>query len=384
MKRSFFVALLLFCGHLSWSQATTESTGRWTAARANAWYATQPFLVGSNYAPAYAINQLAMFQAETFDIQAIDKELALAESIGMNTMRVFLHDLLWQQDAAGFTKRLDQFLAVCAKHRIRPMLVLFDSCWQPFPALGPQPEPTPGVHNSGWVQSPGAAALTDVSQYPRLESYVKGVVGAFKNDRRILAWDLWNEPDNTNATSYGEKSKKQNIEPANKVAIVTRLLPEVFRWARSAKPAQPLTAGVWQFWNGNWADLTTLTAIDRVQLEQSDIITFHQYADSVALLKAIAALKKLGRPLICTDYMARGAASKFQTHLPIAKREKVGMINWGFVAGKTQTYLPWDSWDKPYVDGREPTIWFHEVYRNDLTPYDQSEITAIRQATGKQ
>lgn len=242
MKRLLFLAFL-FAYTLASAQ-TGAPNRRWSADKANAWYAKEPFLVGANYAPAYAINELEMFQAGTFDPEAIDKELALAESIGMNTMRVFLHDLLWQ-DSAGFTKRLDQFLAICAKHKIRPMLVLFDSCWDPSPKLGKQREPAPGIHNSGWLQSPGIKALEDASQYPRLKAYVTGVVSAFKNDKRILAWDIWNEPDNTNDNSYGKNAKK--IELANKVAIVTNLLPQVFQWAREANPSQPLTSGVWVY-----------------------------------------------------------------------------------------------------------------------------------------
>ena len=186
MKR---ILLLLAFVCLTLSQ-TYAQQGRWTAEKANAWYAKQPFLFGPNYNPANAINELEMFQAETFDPKTIDKELGWAEAMGVNTLRVFLHDLLWQQDPEGFKKRLDQFLTICQKHKIRPMLVLFDSCWDPYPKLGKQRDPQPGIHNSGWLQSPGAAALTDVSQYPRLEAYVKGVIGAFKNDQRILLWDL--------------------------------------------------------------------------------------------------------------------------------------------------------------------------------------------------
>ena len=141
------IVLFLFITSLTLAQPTAQ-TNRWTAAKANTWYASQPFLVGSNYAPANAINELEMFQAESFDPKTIDKELAMAESLGMNTMRVFLHDLLWQ-DSAGFTNRLDQFLTICANHKIRPMLVLFDSCWDPLPKPGKQHEPVPGIHNSG-------------------------------------------------------------------------------------------------------------------------------------------------------------------------------------------------------------------------------------------
>src|ERR1700758_5513262 len=177
---------------------------RWTEEQANAWYARQPWPVGANFLPSTAINELEMWQAETFDTATIDRELGWAEGIGMNTMRVFLHNLLWEQDPEGFKKRIDEFLTIAARHHIRPIFVLFDSCWDPFPKLGPQHPPIPGVHNSGWVQAPGAKILADSSQYPQLESYVKGVVGGFANDQRILAWDVWNEPDNGNDGSYGK------------------------------------------------------------------------------------------------------------------------------------------------------------------------------------
>ena len=186
MKRFLAVlALTLVLGLCSQAQAK-----RWTAQAADDWYAQQPWLVGSNYVPSTAINELEMWQADSFDPKRIDLELGWAESIGLNTMRVFLHDLLWQQDPAGFKKRIDIFLAIAEKHQIRPLFVLFDSCCDPNPKLGKQHAPTPGVHNSAWVQSPGAAALKDPAQYPRLEAYVKGVVGAFANDKRILGWDV--------------------------------------------------------------------------------------------------------------------------------------------------------------------------------------------------
>jgi hypothetical protein len=346
---------------------------RWSEQQANNWYKKQPWLVGANYIPTNAINELEMWQADTFDPVQIDKELGWAASLGMNTMRVYLHDLLWQQDAAGFTKRLDQFLNICQRHKIKPMLVLFDSCWDPFPQLGKQRAPKPGVHNSGWVQSPGATALQDASQYPRLEAYVKGVVGKFAKDKRILAWDVWNEPDNMNGSSYGKQ------EPANKVDLVLALLPKVFAWSREAKAQQPLTSGVWK---GNWSAEDKLSAMDKIQLENSDVISFHNYEDGAEFEKRVQWLQRYNRPILCTEYMARGNKSTFQGSLPIAKKYKVAAINWGLVAGKTQTYLPWDSWQRPYTD-REPVIWFHEVFKQDGSPYKQEEVDFIRQMTGK-
>jgi hypothetical protein len=344
---------------------------RWTEAEANAWYAKQPWLIGANYIPATAINQLEMWQAESFDPARIDKELGWAQAIGMNTMRVFLHDLVWQQDPAGYKKRIDQFLTISSRHGIRPLLVLFDSCWDPEPKLGKQHAPTPGVHNSGWVQGPGRAGLTDPAQAARLETYVKGVTAAFANDNRILGWDIWNEPDNFNGSSYGKS------EPPNKRELVLALLTKSFEWARSANPSQPLTSGVW---TGDLSDDAKLASMPRLQLQQSDVISFHNYDSPMLLEKEIVQLERFHRPVICTEYMARGNGSFFEGSLPIAKLHHVAMINWGLVQGKTQTNLPWDSWQKPYVD-REPSIWFHEVFRTDGSPYQPEEAAFIRRVT---
>ena len=349
-------------------------TRRWTEQKANAWYAQQPWLVGSNYVPGSAINQLEMWQEATFDPAEIDKEFSWAEGMGMNTMRIFLHDLLWEQDAVGFQKRMDQFLAIASRHHIRPMFVLFDSCWDPLPHLGPQHPPIPGVHNSGWVQSPGAAALGDAGQYPRLKEYVHGVVGAFAKDERILAWDVWNEPGSDNAGSYGKEELK------DKIARVTVLLPQVFAWAREANPVQPLTSGVWAV--DTSPDGANLGELQQIQLRESDIVSFHNYTWPEFFKRQVVWLKKYNRPVVCTEYMARPAGSTFDTILPIAKQEHVGAINWGFVAGKTQTYLPWESWEHPYVLS-QPPVWFHEVLHPDGTPYRQAEVDLIRELTVK-
>ncbi len=346
---------------------------RWTAQKANAWYAQQPWLVGANYVPDDAINQLEMWQSDTFDPKEIDKELGWAQGLGMNTMRVFLHDLLWQQDPAGFKQRIDTFLTIADRHHIRPIFVLFDSCWDPDPKLGPQHPPIPGVHNSGWVQSPGAMALRDPAQYPRLKAYVQGVIGAYANDRRVLAWDLWNEPDNGNDSSYAKN------DPRSKTKLVLALVPQVFAWAREEHPTQPLTSGVWR---GDWSSLEKMSPMSRVQIENSDVISFHNYDWPEGFEQHVKWLQQYGRPLICTEYMARGAGSTFDTILPLAKKYHVGAINWGFVAGKTQTYLPWDSWTRPYVL-EKPTVWFHDIYHPDGTPYREREVEIFRELTGQ-
>lgn len=353
--------------------ATTAVEKReiWTKEQANSWYAKQPWLVGSNYNPSTAINQLEMWQEGTFDPKRIDEELGWAEQIGMNTMRVYLHDLLHKEDAEGFYKRMDIFLEIADKHHIKILFVLFDSCWDPFPESGKQRAPKPHVHNSGWVQSPGQKALQDTTQYPRLEKYVKETVAHFKGDQRILGWDVWNEPDNMTGPSY------EKVEIANKVDLVYNLLGKVFKWARESNPSQPLTSGVWA---GDWTK-ANLKPIFKLQLDQSDVISFHCYDKPKDFLKRINELKRYGKPMLCTEYMARPNGSTFEGFLPIAKENKIAMINWGLVDGKSQTKYSWDSWTKKY--DAEPELWFHEVFHTDGTPYKKSETDLIKKLTSE-
>ncbi|HTS38313.1 MAG TPA: cellulase family glycosylhydrolase [Candidatus Solibacter sp.] len=358
------------------SSASLAQNARWSEQKANDWYARQPWLVGSNYVPKSAINELEMWQEATFDPAEIDIELGWAEGIGMNTMRVFLHDQLWQQDAPGFRKRIDQFLTIASLHHIRPLFVLFDSCWDPDPKLGAQHAPVPGVHNSGWVQSPGAKALADPNQVPRFKAYVQGVVGAFAKDDRILGWDVWNEPDNAGGGNYSNAE----LNHKDKAARVALLLPQVFAWAREMNPTQPLTSGLWDI------DFTKDEAqheVDRIQIRESDIVSFHNYSWPESFKAEIEWLRRFHRPVICTEYMARSVGSTFDTILPIAKQEHVAVINWGFVVGKTQTNLPWESWEHPYVKN-PPPVWFHEVLHPDGKPYRQAEVDLMKQLTGKQ
>jgi hypothetical protein len=349
-----------------------EIPGHWTPERANAWYAQQPWLVGADYIPSDAINELVMFQAATWNPALNERELGFAQGLGMNTVRVFLQDQLWQQDPAGFKQRLDAFLSIAARHNIRPMLVLFDSCWDPHPRLGPQHPPIPGVHNSGWVQSPGADELSDPTAEPRLKAYVVGIVGAFRDDKRILAWDVWNEPDNL-AREY------RMTEIKNKVDLVDHLLPLAFQWAREAHPTQPLTTPVWQ---GDWHDPAKMSETVKLQLAESDVITFHDYGWPEQFEARVRELQPLGRPIICTEYMARGAGSTIEGDLAQAKQMHVAMYNWGLIEGATQTTLPWDSWQRPYVL-LQPQVWHHDLLYPDGAPYREHEAELLRTLTGR-
>jgi hypothetical protein len=347
---------------------------RWTRERAAAWHQEKGWLVGSNFIPSTAINQLEMWQAETFDEATIDRELAWAEGLGFNSMRVFLHDLLWKQDSEAFLQRIDRFLSIADRHHIGVMLVLFDGVWDPRPEPGKQRAPKPHVHNSGWVQSPGAAILGNPRRHAELRPYVQGVMRRFRTDQRVHAWDVFNEPDNQNTDAY----RKQEL--ADKSGMALALLRSVLAWAREINPDQPLTVGLWR--DEDFSDAGPKTAVARVALEESDVISFHAYNDAPGVEKRIAVLRRQGRPLLCTEYLARSFGSTIQAVLPALKANDVGAYTWGLVDGKTQTIYPWSSWTRPFTAA--PPVWHHDLFRANGTPFDDSEIRLIRSLTGKQ
>lgn len=344
----------------------------WSLERAHAWAAAQPWLVGCNFTPSTAINQLEMWQADSFDLPTIERELDLAQSVGMNAVRVYLHDLLWAAEGQGFVDRVDLFLQVASARGIRTMLVLFDSCWHPEPVLGQQPAPREGVHNSGWVQSPGVPALADPAQHDRLEAYVRGVVGRFADDSRVLAWDIWNEPDNGPKVALCDPRLL-----AAKAAMVVPLMVAAFGWARDCGPVQPLTSGIWL---GDWSAPDLLSPIQRAQTANSDIITFHNYGVAADFVQRVTWLRAHGRPIMCTEFMARPAGSTFEAILPEAKSLGVGAFCWGLVRGKTQTHLPWDAWQNPEIEGLKDR-WFHDIFDASGAPHDQTEVDLLRMLT---
>ena len=373
MKKLFFLIILICfiaCGKQPKKQELT--TKRWSAEKAWAWYSQQPWLIGTNFNPSTSINQLEFWQEETFDIETIERELSWSADIGMNMHRVYLHNLLWEQDAIGFLNRVDTYLSIADKYNIKTMLVLFDDVWHPVPQLGKQPDTVPHVHNSGWVQAPGAEILGDSLKHNTLENYIKGVVGRFANDSRVLIWDVYNEPDNV-----APQKAYSPLEVKNKQMYSLALLRKVMKWARAVNPKQPLTSGLWRGDIKYWGTPDSLPPVDKYMVEHSDVISFHAYdGDMEAVNKKIEELKKYGRPILCTEYLARGFGNTFQAVLPILKENKIAAINWGFVSGKTNTIYPWDSWDSTYVS--EPKVWHHDILRNNGEPFDEEEIQFIR------
>lgn len=324
----------------------------WSKEMAKSWHEETGWLCGANFTPSTAINQLEMWQAQTFDTATINRELGWAESIGMNVMRVYLHHLAWEQDREGFKQRMDLFMDIASDHDIRIMFVFFDDCWNPGAVIGTQPEPVPGKHNSGWLQDPGKPMNSDTSIFPLLEEYMKDVMNHFSADQRIVIWDLYNEP---NAPDNGSMA----------------LLQKVFQWARETKAMQPVTVAVW-----DWS----LEDYNRFQIENSDIISYHNYGDSAWQKQNIDSLRAYERPLICSEYMARTNGSTFQNTLPLLREEEIMAINWGLVSGKTNTMYAWG--DDSHPDGSEPDPWFHDIFRKNGEPYSEEEVALIKKLSG--
>lgn len=355
MKKYLLILVAILTVNVGFSQENSQYyQNRWSIKKAKNWYAQHDWMVGADFIPSTAINQLEMWQEGSFDIDTIDKELGYAESIGMNTMRVYLHSLVYKENPEGFKNRLETYLKISSKHGIKTIFVLFDDVWDKNPKMGKQPNPKPGIHNSGWVQDPGDPASREENNFPELKIYVQDIIKTFFKDDRIVMWDLYNEPGN---------SEKLNSS--------MNLLTKVFEWAREINPTQPLTAGLWTW---SFQELNAFQALN------SDIITYHHYGDVVEHQQVINLLKSHGRPMICTEYMARTRNSRFSNILPLLKKENIGAINWGLVAGKSNTIYQWDT---PLASGEEPIEWFHDVFKKDGTPYRQDEVNLIKKLTSK-
>ena len=355
---------------------------RWTEERAWQWHNENGWMVGTNFNPSTSINQLEFWQEDTYDPETIERELEWSAELGMNMHRVYLHNLLWDQDSIGFLERVDNYLNISESKDIKTLFVLLDDVWHPVPKLGKQPEPIPFVHNSGWVQAPGSEILGDSSRHDELKNYVKGVISHFAYDKRVVGWDLYNEPDNVASSDPENLVNNINFRGLNRGPEVKEkhiyslsLLKKIFMWAREVNPSQPLTVGLWKD-SETWNDIDNLSAIDRFAISNSDVISFHAYGDLEETMKKIEDLEQFNRPLLCTEYLARGEQNTFQIMLPLFKVKEIAAVNWGFVAGKTNTAFPWSSWQVEFDS--LPKIWHHDIYLPDKTPNDEKEIAFLK------
>ena len=333
-------------------------SGQWTTEQARQWWENTEWPVGCCYVPTYAVNQLEMWQEDSFNPEVLDRELSLCESLGFNTVRVYLHELLWFQDAEGFKNRIDRFLEIASAHRIK---VTFTFCTNGGGEgeTGRQPSPIEGVHGGGrWVHSPLDRLFYNKSEWPRFKEYLQDILRSFGKDPRVLYWCLYNEPENI-------KDGRDCLE----------FMKNMYRWAWEIRPSQPITSPVW-IRPGQKGALTKLDMVSFV-CENSDIISFHCYYTPEELEAFIAMLMRFERPMICQEYLARNFGSTFQDCLPVLKREKIGALNWGLAEGKCEYRFPWGH----KADDGEPDIWFHSIFWNDYRPYDPDEIEFIKSIT---
>lgn len=327
-------------------------TNRWSRERAMDWFTSQPLPIGFNYVPANCISYTEMWMDYAFDAKLIDRELALAQDVGFNCVRVVLPFVVWEAEPDAFKQRFETFLAICEKRGLNVLPCFFDDCvFGPIsdPTFGRQPGVVAGWYANSWTPSPGHKRVRDPETRPQLERYVKDVITAHRKDSRILCWDVYNEPSNS---GMGNASLP--------------LLKDAFRWAREINPVQPITSGMW---GGSPRVMSFLQSA-------SDVITFHNYQPAAELRAEIRDLKKLGRPLICTEWLNRPQNSTVEKCLPVFVEEAVGALSWGLVNGRTQTHLPWGH--RP--GDPAPKIWQHDLFRPDYTPYDARELDWFRAA----
>ena len=370
-----FLSLIFIQCQQTPSQDTEK---RWNEDRAWQWHNENGWMIGSNFNPSTSINQLEFWQEDTYDKETIERELGWSAELGMNTHRVYLHNLLWDQDSVGFIKRIENYLDISESKGIKTLFVLLDDCWHPAPKLGKQPDPMPFVHNSWWVQAPGSAILGDSLRHHEVKNYIKGIVSHFADDKRVIGWDLYNEPGNVAPT---QKGHNEFAIKGDKDIFTLSLIRKAFKWAREANPSQPLTSSVWKTWekDNDWSKLDNLSDLSKFIISNSDVISFHTYGDINEMKLRVEQLETYNRPIMCTEYLARGQGSTFQAMLPLLKEKQIAAINWGFVAGKTNTIFPWSSWEDDFTAA--PDVWHHDIYMPDKTPYDQEEIDFIKEMT---
>ncbi|MBR3222995.1 MAG: cellulase family glycosylhydrolase [Kiritimatiellae bacterium] len=378
-----FAACCLVAAFLPFAAFAAPRTGPWTKEQAWKWYRAQPWMRGCNYMPASAANRVDQWQElgseERF--KEVERELALAESIGFNTLRIIIEEqgfAVWYAEHDGFMERFERYLQIMERHKMRAIVVLGNDCSRPkeiwsFPKTGPQPCDW-GYHGgrkrSQHGSFPGAVGYTcmdDPGLRERFFAMCEEVMTKYRADQRIVFWDLWNEPGS------GNRRKPEHV------ALVRR----IFDLAWKINPVHPLAADVWTGHYGMSHDDVNNPQV--LAGAMSDIISYHCYDDYEAQVRLLSKLRRFyGRPLVNTEWLARIKHNDVFTAYPLYYVEGVGCTCWGFVAGKYQTYEPWEGMWNEIEKGSEigksydMTKWFHDLYRPSLRPYDPKEIELIK------
>ncbi|TGG93538.1 1,4-beta-xylanase [Natronospirillum operosum] len=359
----------------------TLSSARWSAERANAWQQANAWQCGFNYLPRNAVNFPDMWRADNFSPDLIRQELGWARDCGFNSLRTNLPFVVWQHDGAGLLERMEIFLSIASEQGLSVVFCPLDDCEFSGgdPSAGAPPAPVPGLHNSRAVGSPGRRWVMDRPLHHAVVYYVGALVDHFRSDARVLFWDLYNEPGNRMVFAKdGEHSFSQALEQHSMA-----LMEAAFRRVRDIDPIQPLTVAAWHM-PAPWEPTPTpyyQHPLDQAALEWSDLVSFHAYREPEILNRVLEQLAALGRPMICSEWMARHVNSTIENQLELFCRHNVHCYQWGLVRGATQTHLPWPDvvLRQQVPSERSDDTWFHDLLEPDGTPHRSEEIGLIRQ-----
>ena len=357
---------------------------RWSKEKAWAWYDNRPWLRGCNYMSADCANRIDQWQALGFEerFQTTEAELALMQKTGFNTVRLIPEYVVWKEEHDGFMERFDRYLSLCAKYGISCMIVLANDCMPPKNELWRKPYV--GEQSVAWGYHGGKKSaqhssfqgvaphfyFDDPDECDNYFEMVREIVTTYKNDPRVCIWDVYNEPG-----------------AGRRTAITPPVLQKMFDTVRACEPSQPLTSAVWSCsYLLTKSDSNPHKKIEDIIFANSDIISYHYYGDYKTHLRIIKRLKEEGRPIINTEWLGRIFHNDVFSLFPLFYMEKIGCYNWGFVAGKYQTYEPWDAtwsaYEKGEVEDIDFTKWFHDLYRPSHHPYDPKEIQLIQEFCG--
>lgn len=327
---------------------------RWPVAKAEEYMKPYGAIKGVNYVPSYCASYIEMWHH--FNEQVILKELRWAKKAGLNSLRIFVAACQWESRREIVKARLDQFLDYAKELGFSVMLTLQPNTYMlPGNDLGPEEDPfilkfRPGVHDGGWIYK-GAKIFDCNGQWVEdkegIGAFVTDIVSCYKDDPRVAFWDLYNECHEGNVA----------------------LMEYCFAKAREVNPMQPLTA-CWRAFE--ISDVTTFHCYVRphqeIDKEWPGIHEFNFEQESERALNT-------GRPVLCTECLARTFGNDLDVILPHYSRDHIGFYIWGLVAGTAQYHFPW-GWPE---GSPEPRRWFHCIYYPDGTAFDDKEIELLRQ-----
>ncbi|MGI6570142.1 MAG: glycoside hydrolase family 2 TIM barrel-domain containing protein [Caldicoprobacterales bacterium] len=349
-------------------------SGVWSKEKAWDWYNNTPWLRGCNFMSSDCANRIDQWQELGFEerLRTADRELELAASIGYNSIRLILEFIVWDQDHDGFLKRFDRYLSTAYKHGIRSMIVFGNDCMVPKDEhykplkLGKQSYDW-GYHGGrkhsqhSNLKQMGYHLLDEPELAERHYKWVREIMELYKNDERIVVWDLYNEAG-----------------AAHRDKVTIPHVKKFFEIAREVSPQQPITSCLWK----GLTDENELPEVEQFILENSDIVSYHNYSSYESNIRIIKRLKEYGRPILNTEWLGRITGNTVQEMFPLFYLEKIGCYNWGFVAGLYQTYEPWNGLWERYDAGKgddlDFTKWFHDLFRPNFRPYDPKEIEIIK------